>query len=35
VRQVLAITSALYGPDSDFTSMVKCTEQWAGAEVHG
>src|SRR5581483_9848156 len=32
VRQVLAITSALYGPDSDFTSMVKCTEQWAGAE---
>jgi 3-hydroxyisobutyrate dehydrogenase-like beta-hydroxyacid dehydrogenase len=35
VRQVLAITSALYGPDSDFTSMVKCTEQWAGAEVRG
>jgi 3-hydroxyisobutyrate dehydrogenase-like beta-hydroxyacid dehydrogenase len=35
VRQVLAITSALYGPDSDFTSMVKCTEQWAGADVHG
>ena len=35
VRQVLAITSALYGADSDFTSMVKCTEQWAGAEVRG
>jgi 3-hydroxyisobutyrate dehydrogenase-like beta-hydroxyacid dehydrogenase len=35
VRQVLAITSALYGPDSDFTSMVKCAEQWAGAEVRG
>jgi 3-hydroxyisobutyrate dehydrogenase-like beta-hydroxyacid dehydrogenase len=35
VRQLLAITSALYGPDSDFTSMVKCVEQWAGAEVRG
>jgi len=35
VRQVLAITSALYGPDSDFTSMVKCAEQWAGTEVRG
>jgi 3-hydroxyisobutyrate dehydrogenase-like beta-hydroxyacid dehydrogenase len=35
VRQVLAITSALYGPDSDFTSMVKCGEQWAGTEVRG
>ncbi|HVY98862.1 MAG TPA: NAD(P)-dependent oxidoreductase [Dongiaceae bacterium] len=35
VRQVLAITSALYGPDSDFTNMVKCAEQWAGAEVRG
>jgi 3-hydroxyisobutyrate dehydrogenase-like beta-hydroxyacid dehydrogenase len=35
VRQVLAITSALYGADSDFTSMVKCAEQWAGVEVRG
>ena len=35
VRQVLAITSALYGPDSDFTNMVRCAEQWAGAEVRG
>jgi 3-hydroxyisobutyrate dehydrogenase-like beta-hydroxyacid dehydrogenase len=35
VRQVLAITSALFGPESDFTSMVKCAEQWAGAEVRG
>jgi 3-hydroxyisobutyrate dehydrogenase-like beta-hydroxyacid dehydrogenase len=35
VRQVLAITSALYGPDADFTSMVKVAEQWAGAEVRG
>jgi 3-hydroxyisobutyrate dehydrogenase-like beta-hydroxyacid dehydrogenase len=35
VRQVLAITAALYGPESDFTSMVKCAEQWAGVEVRG
>jgi 3-hydroxyisobutyrate dehydrogenase-like beta-hydroxyacid dehydrogenase len=35
VRQMLAITSALYGPDSDFTSMCKSVEQWAGAEVRG
>ncbi len=35
VRQVLAITSALYGPESDFTNMVRCAEQWAGAEVRG
>ena len=35
VRQVLAITSALYGSDSDFTNMVKCAEQWAGTEVRG
>jgi 3-hydroxyisobutyrate dehydrogenase-like beta-hydroxyacid dehydrogenase len=35
VRQLLAITSALYGPESDFTSMVKCVEQWAGVGVRG
>jgi 3-hydroxyisobutyrate dehydrogenase-like beta-hydroxyacid dehydrogenase len=35
VRQMLAITNALYGPDSDFTSMCRSVEQWAGAEVHG
>ena len=35
VRQMLAITNALYGPDSDFTSMCKSVEQWAGAEVRG
>ncbi len=35
VRQMLAITNALYGPDSDFTSMCRSVEQWAGAEVRG
>ena len=33
VRQMLAVTNALYGPDSDFTSMVRSVESWAGAEV--
>jgi 3-hydroxyisobutyrate dehydrogenase-like beta-hydroxyacid dehydrogenase len=33
VRQMLAITNALYGPDSDFTSMVRPIETWAGVEV--
>ncbi len=35
VRQILAITSATFGPESDFTSMVKSIEQWAGVEVGG
>jgi 3-hydroxyisobutyrate dehydrogenase-like beta-hydroxyacid dehydrogenase len=35
VRQVLAITSAMHGPDSDFTAMVKTIEAWAGVEVGG
>jgi 3-hydroxyisobutyrate dehydrogenase-like beta-hydroxyacid dehydrogenase len=33
VRQILAITNALCGPDSDFTSMCRIVEQWGGAEV--
>ncbi len=33
VRQFLAATNAKYGPDSDFTSMVKLIEDWAGAEI--
>ena len=35
VRQNLAITSARHGPDSDFTSIVKTVEEWAGVEVGG
>ncbi|CAN5422924.1 NAD(P)-dependent oxidoreductase [soil metagenome] len=35
VRQMLAVTNALFGSDSDFTSMVRTVEQWAGVEVNG
>jgi 3-hydroxyisobutyrate dehydrogenase-like beta-hydroxyacid dehydrogenase len=33
VRQILGGTQALFGSESDFTSMVRPFEQWAGAEV--
>lgn len=33
VRQVLAITQSQYGADSDWTSMIRPFEEWAGAEV--
>jgi 3-hydroxyisobutyrate dehydrogenase len=33
VRQMLAITNASYGPDSDFTSVCRVVEGWAKAEV--
>ena len=35
VRQMLAITQAVYGADSDFTSMCRLVEAWAGVEVRG
>lgn len=35
VREMLAITNALYGGDSDFTSMCRVVETWAGVEVRG
>ena len=35
VREILAATNAKYGPTSDFTSIVKITEEWAGVEVRG
>ncbi len=35
VRQMLAVTNAKYGPTSDFTSIVKVIEEWAGVEVRG
>lgn len=35
VRQMLAVTKALYGADSDFTSMCRVVETWAGVEVRG
>jgi 3-hydroxyisobutyrate dehydrogenase-like beta-hydroxyacid dehydrogenase len=33
VRQMLSITNAIYGPESDFTSIVRPLETWAGVEV--
>lgn len=35
VRQVLGITKAKYGPDSDFTCIAKVIEEWAGVEIRG
>jgi 3-hydroxyisobutyrate dehydrogenase-like beta-hydroxyacid dehydrogenase len=35
VRQMLAVTNARFGPTSDFTSIVKVVEEWAGVEVKG
>ncbi|MSQ68309.1 MAG: NAD(P)-dependent oxidoreductase [Gammaproteobacteria bacterium] len=33
VRQMLAVTNAVYGPDSDFTSVCRVVETWAGVTV--
>lgn len=33
VRQFLAVTQAKYGADSDFTSMARVVEEWAGVEI--
>jgi 3-hydroxyisobutyrate dehydrogenase-like beta-hydroxyacid dehydrogenase len=35
VRQILAITNAKFGPDSDFTSIARVVEEWAGVEIKG
>ncbi len=35
VRQMLAVTKAMYGADSDFTSICRVVESWAGVEVRG
>lgn len=35
VRDMLSITLALCGPDSDFSEVVKVCESWAGVEVRG
>lgn len=34
-RQMLTITKAKYGPDSDFTCIAKLLEEWAGVEIRG
>ncbi|MBO0765650.1 MAG: NAD(P)-dependent oxidoreductase [Hyphomicrobiaceae bacterium] len=33
VRQMLAVTQAKFGPQSDFTSIAKVVEEWAGVEI--
>ena len=35
VRQMLAITQAKFGAESDFTSIAKVVEEWAGVEIKG
>ena len=35
VRQMLAVTNAKFGPTSDFTSITRVIEEWAGVEVRG
>ncbi|BBK35058.1 2-hydroxy-3-oxopropionate reductase [Allostella sp. ATCC 35155] len=35
VRQMLAVTQAKFGPDSDFTCIAKVLEEWAGVEIRG
>jgi 3-hydroxyisobutyrate dehydrogenase-like beta-hydroxyacid dehydrogenase len=35
VRQMLAITSAKFGASSDFTSIAKVLEEWAGVQMRG
>jgi hypothetical protein len=32
-RQLWSVANAQLGPDTDFTSVIKCVEQWAGIEV--
>jgi len=35
VREMMAVTNAKFGPDSDFTSVAKLIEEWAGVEIRG
>jgi len=35
VRQMLAVTNAKFGPSSDFTSIARVVEEWAGVEIRG
>jgi len=35
VRQMLAVTNAKFGPESDFTSIARVVEEWAGVEIRG
>ena len=33
VLEMLAVTKARFGPDSDFTMVAKVLEEWAGVEI--
>jgi hypothetical protein len=33
IRQMLAVTNAKFGPQSDFTSIAKVVEEWAGVQI--
>lgn len=35
IRELMAVTNARYGGDSDFTSVAKLLEEWAGVEIGG
>jgi 3-hydroxyisobutyrate dehydrogenase-like beta-hydroxyacid dehydrogenase len=35
VRQMLAVTNARFGPQSDFTCIAKVVEEWAGVQIRG
>lgn len=35
VREMLAVTQARFGADSDFTSIARVVEEWAGVEIKG
>ncbi len=35
VRQMLAVTNARFGPDSDFTCIARVVEEWAGVKIRG
>ena len=35
VREMLAVTQAMYGAESDFTSICRVLESWAKVEVRG
>ncbi len=35
VRQMMAVTNATFGPDSDFTSVARVVEGWADVEIRG
>jgi len=35
VREMMAVTNAKFGPDSDFTEIARVIEEWAGVEIRG